>query len=151
MTFGTPRSFHKKFKFVIEIDNVAHAGFNKCSELEAEIGKIEYREGGSLIPDKSPGLVTVSDLTLERGAANDDDLYNWWLQVVDIQANAGLKDPQYKRNLDIVQLDRDGDELRRWGVTGAWPTKFTAGDWDNDAEENVIEKMIVTIDTFARA
>ena len=30
---GNPRSFHKKFKFIVEIDDIGHAGFQKCSEL----------------------------------------------------------------------------------------------------------------------
>jgi len=30
---GNPRSFHKKFRFIVEIDDVGHAGFQRCSEL----------------------------------------------------------------------------------------------------------------------
>lgn len=148
MTIGSPRTFHKKFKFVVEIDNVGFAGFQKCSELEAEVAKIEYSEGGTLIADKSPGRVTVSDITLERGATADDDLWTWFKQVANMVQNAGLAEPQFKRTMDIVQLDRDGTELRRWSCTNAWPSKFVAGDWDNEADENVIEKVTIVIDTF---
>ena len=49
---GNPRSFHKKFKFLVEIDGVAHAGFQKCSELSVEVANVQYFEGGSLIPNK---------------------------------------------------------------------------------------------------
>ncbi|TBR17480.1 MAG: phage tail protein [Chitinophagaceae bacterium] len=148
---GQPRSFHKKFKFIIEIDSVAHTGFQKCSELSVEIAKVEYSEGGSLIPDKSPGRATFSDVTLERGATKDEDLFNWLKQVANIAANSGLVDAQYKRNLDIVQQDRDGKTLRRWRLTGAWPTKFVAGEWDNEADENVIESVTLTYDFFDKA
>lgn len=148
MAFGTPRVFDKKFKFLVEIDGVVSAKFQKCSELSAEIAKVEYHEGGAVIPDKSPGKVTVSDLTLERGACRDADLFTWFKQVIDITAQTGQIDPQFKRSLDIVQLDRDGSELRRWTVTGAWPTKFVAGAWDNEADENVIESVVLAIDTF---
>ncbi len=138
---GQPRSFHKKFKFIVEIDSVQHSGFQKCSELSVEVAKVEYSEGGSLIPDKSPGRLTFSDITLERGATSDPDLYNWFKSVADAAANSGLVDPSYKRNLDIIQQDRDGSTLRRWRLTGAWPTKFVAGEWDNEADENVIEMV----------
>lgn len=157
MTFGSPRSFHKKFKFVIEIDSIAYAGFNKCSELSMEIAKIEYYEGGALIPKKDPGRVTVSDITIERAACSDQDLWNWLKQVVDLTADGGggtgaqgqgLRDPLFRRDFDIVQLERDGEELRRWTITGAWPTKFVAGEWDNDADENVIETLTLAIDKF---
>lgn len=145
---GNPRSYHKKFAFVVEIEGVEFAGFNKCSELEAEIAKIEQYEGGALTPDKSPGRVTVSDVTLERGATQDTDLYAWWQDVVRISANSGLIDNLYKRDVEIVQLDRDGTVLRRWSLTGCWPTKFVAGAWDNDADENVIEMLTLTLDAF---
>lgn len=145
---GQARSFHKKFKFIIEIDSVAHAGFNKCSALESEVAKVEYYEGGSLIPDKSPGRVSFSDVTLERGASKDDDLFKWYQQVAKASSNSGLVDPKYKRNLDIVQQDRDGKTIRRWRLTGAWPTKFGAGEWDNDSDENVIESVTLTYDFF---
>ena len=47
---GTPRTFFKKFKYVIEVDGLASTGFQKCSELSVEVANIEYHEGGTLIP-----------------------------------------------------------------------------------------------------
>jgi phage tail-like protein len=148
---GTPRTFHKKFKYVVEIDGVASANFQKCSELSAEIGKTEYHEGGALIPDKSPGRVAFADVTLERGACSDHDLYDWFVECVDAAAGSGVLDPQYKRGVDIVQQDRDGSELRRWRLANAWPMKFVAGDWDNESDDNVIEKLTFTYDYFELA
>ncbi len=145
---GTPRTFHKKFKFIVEIDGVVSAGFQKCSELSVEVANVQYYEGGSLIPNKSPGRLTFADVTLERGATSDKDLFDWLTQVADAAANAGLNEPEFKRNLDIVQQDRDGSTLRRWSLTGAWPVKFVAGDWDNEADENVIETVTLTYDFF---
>jgi len=155
MVFGKARSFHKKFKFIVSIDGFADTvpnenatGFQKCSELSYEIAKVEYFEGGALIPDKSPGRVTYSDVTLERGATRTQEMYDWATQVVNASAQSGLVDPQYKRNVDIIQQDRDGTELRRWTLYNAWPVKFTAGEWDNDADENNIEMLTLTYDSF---
>jgi len=146
---GTPRIFQKKFAFIVEIERIQSAKFTKMSELSAEIAKVEQHEGGSLIPDKSPGRVTVSDVTLERGVANgDSDLYRWWLEVVRISAQSGLPTPFYKREADVIQLDRDQSVLKRWILDGAWPTKMVVGEWDNDADENVIEMVTLTFDTF---
>ena len=145
---GTPRTFHKKFKYVVEIDGVASAGFQKCSELSVEVANVQYYEGGALIPNESPGRLTFADVTLERGATSDKDLFDWLTQVADAAANAGLNEPEFKRNLDIVQQDRDGSELRRWRLNNAWPVKFVAGDWDNEADENVIESATLTYDFF---
>jgi phage tail-like protein len=145
---GKPRSFHKKFKFIVEIDQVQHAGFQKCSELSVEIANVQYYEGGSLIPNKSPGRLTFPDVTLERGATEDRDLFDWFQQVASTAGGLGLTDPDYKRNLDIVQQDRDGATLRRWSLTNAWPVKFVAGEWDNESDENVIESVTLSFDFF---
>jgi phage tail-like protein len=147
---GTPRTFHKKFKFIVEVDGMASAGFQKCSELSVEVANIEYHEGGSLIPQKSPGRLKFADVTLERGASEDHELYDWLEEVALASANAGVNEPGFKRDLDIVQQDRDGTTLRRWSLTGAWPTKFVAGAWDNEADENVIESVTLTFDFFRR-
>jgi phage tail-like protein len=148
---GQPRQFFKKFKFLIEIDDFASAGFQKCSELSVEVANIEYHEGGALIPNKSPGRLKFADVTLERGATKDHDLFDWMEQVADAAANAGLVEPKFKRNVDIVQQDRDGSTLRRWTINGAWPVKFVAGAWDNEADENVIESVTLTFDYFTLA
>lgn len=153
---GTPRTFQKRFSFIVEIDGMKSAAFTKMSALEAEIAKVEQWQGGTLIPDKSPGRVTVSDVTLERGVASGDtDLYQWWLDVVRMSAGVGdggsgvgLATPLYKRQVELIQLDRTGVVLRTWTIEGAWPTKMVVGDWDNEADENVIEMLTFTFDTF---
>ncbi|RJS14214.1 phage tail protein [Corallococcus sp. H22C18031201] len=148
---GQPRSFHKRFKFLVEIDDVGHAGFQKCSELSVEVANVQYFEGGSLIPNKSPGRLTFSDVTLERGATQDHELFDWFLSVVDTSSGLGLPDIGYKRNLDIVQQDRDGTTLRRWSLSRGWPVKFVAGEWDNESDETVIESVTLTYDFFELA
>lgn len=158
MVLGDPRSFHDKFKFLVEIEGFVSAGFNKCSELSVEAAVVEHKEGGALIPNKSPGGLTFADLTLERGATLEVDMYLWFQQVGNAgalgsvvlgqAAGVGLPDPLYKRTLDIVQQDRDGATLRRWRVFNAWPNKFVAGEWDNDADEKVIEMVTLSYDFF---
>ena len=143
-----PRSFAKKHKFVVEVDDLGHSGFQKCSELSVECAAVLHWEGGSLIPNKSPGRLTFSDVTLERGATQDRDLFDWFQDVAITSSGLGLTDPAYKRSVDIVQQDRDGTTLRRWSLSRAWPVKFVAGDWDNEADENVIEAVTLTYDFF---
>jgi phage tail-like protein len=148
---GSARSFYHKYAFTVAIDTFASADFNKCSELSMEIAKVEHSEGGSLIPRTQPGRVSFTDITLERGATSDLDMYNWTKDVVNVAANSGLVDDEYKRNADINQKDRDGNTRAKWRVTNGWPTKFVAGDWDNDADEVVIESITVTYDFFDSA
>jgi len=125
---GTPRIYHHKYKFVVELDGFSSSGFQKCSELSAEVGDVEYSEGGTLYPDVSPGRVKFTELTLSRGATSDIDMYRWYNQVISAAANSGLVDPAFRRNGHIVQLERDGAALRRWQLWSAYPKKFVAGE-----------------------
>ncbi len=150
MAVGTPRAFDKKFKFIVDVDGLQSAAFQKCSELAAEVAKIEYYEGGALIANKSPGRITIPDITLERGATRDNDLFTWFSAVVSLTSQLGSIEPLFKRNFDIVQMDRDGSELVRFSIHGAWPIRFSAGDWDNEADENRIESVTLSIDGWQK-
>ena len=145
---GTPKSFAQKFAFSIEIDGLVAASFSSCSELSVEAAKVEHWEGGRLIPYKTPGRLTFADITLERGSTRDRAFYDWMNQVADAASGLGLPTPLFKKNLDIVSLDRDGSTLRRWSLYNAWPTKLVAGAWDNASDDVVIESIILTYDNF---
>ncbi len=147
---GAPRIYHAKWRFVVEIGGVAYAGFNKCSELSSEVAEVQQWEGGAAIPDKSPGRSTFADVTLERGATRDADLFGWFNDVAAFGTNAGLITPDYKRDLDIVQQERDTSTILRWRLYRAFPKKFVAGAWDNGADENVMESVTLAFDYYDR-
>ncbi len=139
---------HKKFKSVVQIDDVGYAGFQKYNELSIEMAKVQYSQGGSLIPNKSPGRLTFSDVTLERGTTQDRDLFDWFQDVTITSSGLGLTYVTYKRNPDIDQQDGDGTTLRRWSLSRAWPVKFVTDDRDCEAEESLIESATLTYDYF---
>jgi phage tail-like protein len=148
---GTPRELYHKYKFRVEIDGITYAGFSKCSELKIEIAKVEHWEGGSLTANKSPGRVTFPDITLEQGATSDLELYQWVEQVANVSAGVGgrgVSASKAKRNLEIIQLDREDNILQRWRVDGAWPSAAVVGEWDNSSDEAVITSLTLTHDGF---
>ena len=147
---ATPVNWYKKFKFVVEIDGIARAAFTRCSELAVEAANVAHREGGRLQPHNAPGLVTFPEITLERGATDDFDLYNWFKDTFDAGAGTGLTTPDIYRTFDIVQLDRAGNEVERYTVFDAYCRRFAAGDWDNDADEVRIESVIIQPDRWER-
>ncbi len=149
---GKARRYLDRFKFLIEIDGITQTGFQKCSELKGGVETVEHYEGGALLPDKSPGLGKYEDITLEYGATENLEIYEWFRQVLDAAQETGGADPsEYKRNLSIIQLDRAGNEVQRWNVFGAWPKEFVAGEWDNTANEKLIRKVTLAIDYYEAA
>lgn len=148
---GEPRDFYKRFKFVVEIDGLPNSGYEKAGPIESETAVIEAWEGGGIVAAaKDPGRVSFTDVVLAKGATRDEDLWNWYKSVSDGSKNAGDVSPKYKKNLDIVQQDRDGTTLARWRLFDAWPKRFKGGDWDNTADENVMEEVTLVFRYFDR-
>lgn len=151
LVVGKARRYHKKYAFRVLIDGVVVAEFQKCSAIKAKLGVAKQREGGKPIPEKSPGVGDYEPVTLERGAADDDDLWKWWRQTLNGAAEAGANDPDYERNVTVQQLGRDRVTVRRsWDLSRAFPTEFEAGEWDNDSDDNVIEKITLEYHYFDR-
>lgn len=145
---GQPRHFHAKFRFLVEIDGLGSAAFQSCSEISAEIAKIEYYEGGTVIPFKEPGRMSVADITIERAATKDADLYSWFQITSNAALNGGVKSPLFKRGGSIVQFDRDNTRIRTWQLNGLWPMKFVGGAWDNNSDEFTMEQLVLCYDFF---
>lgn len=147
---GTVRSFEKKFRFNLRIDGFGSMSFHKLSKLKVKVNVTKHREGGAMLPNKSPGLADFDPLTAERGATQDFDMFLWFKTVLNAAADAGLKDPFYKRHMDVLQRERDGEIIKTWTIFNAWPTEFGAGEWDNTSDENVIEDLVIEYDYFER-
>jgi phage tail-like protein len=146
---GFARTYDRKFSFQLQIAGFDHSGWMKASALEVEIAEIKHYEGGTLIPNKSPGRMEYKDLTLERGAVkNDYDCFNWFAGVGSGVQNVGLSDQFIKRPAFLRQMDRAGIYTRVWALYGCWPKQFTAGEWDNTVDEQVIEKLVLAYDFF---
>jgi phage tail-like protein len=145
-TLTEPRRLDHKYKFIVEIDGFASAKFNKCSSVEWEAADIEHFEGGAVIPVKEPGRITVTDVTLDRGVGIDTDMHDWAVECVDFAKSGGVTPQDLKRNVELVQLARDGSEVRRIALFNAYPKKYVYGEWDNDADEVVIEQLVLRYD-----
>ena len=146
----TPVNWYTKYSFIVEIDGIARAAFTTCTELAIEAANVEHYEGGRLHPHNSPGRVKFPEITMTRGACDDFDLYNWMKDTYDAGAGTGLVPPDVFRTFDIVQLDRRRNEKERYTVFDAYCRRFSAGDWDNNADEKRIESVIVQPDRWER-
>ena len=146
-----PVTWNKKYSFIIEIDGIARAAFTTCSDLSVEADTVKHREGGRLNPHKAPGLVEFDPITMERGKTIDYDLYNWMKDTFNASSGTGQVTPDLYRQFDIVQLNRLGEEIERHTVYDAWCKKYTAGVWDNNASEILMESVVIECDRWESA
>ncbi len=147
----------KTFRFHIEIENFSRFGFAKCSKLQAQTDVVEYREGGdNTTPKKSPGLTKFPNITLSRGqilaaGAGDADIMDWYQQVFDVSAKKPGSTGKFRRDIDIVQFDKEGTEVARWRVDQCWPAEHAPfGDLDAMASENSIEEMVLAHEGYRK-
>ena len=126
---------YRNFNFLVEIDGSTAAGFSEADVPEGRIEAIAYREG----TDKSsaarllPGRVEYGPLVLRRGFAGDAQLFEWWSSVAD-----GNPD---RRNVSVVLLDEQRQEVARWNLTRAWPTKWSGPALNAKGNEVAIETL----------
>jgi phage tail-like protein len=105
------------FRFLVEIDGVASAGFTEVSGLSAGIEPVDYREGSDRgAARKLPGLRKFDDVTLKRGFTANRDLWDWF--------KSGLDGAVQRRTVRIILLGEDRTPVGRWILREAWISRW---------------------------
>lgn len=137
----------KTFAFTIEVDGFVRAGMASVKGLTMKTDAVPYREGGDAATEKqSPGLTKQSPLQISRGQivapGYGDDFGIWYQQVFDVSKKRSGTAKNFRKDIDIVQLDGEGNEVARWHVTNAWPSEYTPfGDLDGSESKNAFESL----------
>jgi phage tail-like protein len=117
------------FRFSVQLDGLARAGFSECTGLQIEMEMHEYQEGG--VNDhvlKFPTRARQGNLTLRRGIA-DRELWDWFFDLT--RGRVAPKDGS------ILVQDPSGAVTRmQWDFTAALPVKWQGADL-NAAQNNV--------------
>ena len=129
--------------FRLEISGITVAGFSECTGLNSEQNVIDYREGQEgITPRKLPGLTKLGNITLKRGITVDKTIYGWRKTVTDGNIE--------RKNISIVLQNEKHDEVVRWNVVNAWPSKYMAPDLKATANEVAIESVELTHEGLER-
>jgi phage tail-like protein len=112
-----------KFRFLVEIDGIATAGFSEVYVGTSTTEIVEYREGSDQLTTvrKLSGLTKYGNIVLERGLDASMDLFNWYKSIVAGQIDAN------RRAVAIVVLGDDGTPRARFNIVRAWPTRYRIG------------------------
>ena len=139
------------------------AGFSEVAIPKATVAERTYRENiDPLRRIKAPGLVSYEPISLRKGKTEDRSLYNWYKKLNDdansIAAVNGLLasqnfipvfDPEYRKDVVIHLLDREGTTKKAWFVFNAWPSGYQGGnDFSSSAEEKLIEELTLSYESF---
>ena len=131
---GERRDPYRKFRFRVEVEGIQQAGFSEASGFDASLDIVEYREGTDIItPRKLPGLAKYGNISLKWGVTDSMDMYTWIEDCI-----SGTVE---RKTLTIIAVDEEGGDVATWQVIEAWPTKYTAPDFNATASEVAIEVL----------
>ena len=125
-----------KYNFLVEIDGIVESHFMEVEGLNVTVDVIEFREGGD--PSSSmliPGLAHYGPLILRNGVAKSTELFDWMEETVD--------GSMVRRNLSVVILDAEGNEVGRYNVYEAWPSGWSLGKLEDQGIGPVIEELVI--------
>ncbi|MCI8834187.1 MAG: phage tail protein [Ruminococcus sp.] len=134
---------HGKFRYKVEIDGLEAGGFSEASGFDASIDVMEYREGDMVqTPMKIPGLKKYGNITLKQGVADSMVMYEWMI--------AGVEGEVERKTITITILDETETAAASWQVINAWPTKYTAPDFNATSSEIAIESIEIAHEGMTR-
>jgi len=125
----------RSFNFRVEIDGLSVGSFRECTGLSGDSNVVEYRDGTDLpkTTRKLIGMQTYPNLTLLRGYTDNNELWNWFRNIVN-----GIPD---RRNGSIFLMDEQRNDVLRWDFENAWIKKIDAPSFNATANEVAVERV----------
>ncbi len=128
-----------QFTFLVEIQGVVSAPFERVEGLETTTEVVEYRDGiWTKSPMKIPGTTKYSNIILKRGYIFTDELWVWRKKVAD----GNLE----RKNGSIIITGEDRVELARFKFHNAWPVRWKLSTLNREGGMFLIEELELAID-----
>ncbi len=130
----------KKYNYKVNVAGADSASFSEVSGFDATIDVIEYREGDDAInsPRKYPGLTKYGNVTLKWGMTASTTFYDWVIGISD----GSMKDGDREKDVTIeLYDDANSTVLASWKLEKAWPSKYTAPDFNASSSEIAFESI----------
>lgn len=147
----TPKSLIQKWQFSVEIAGFDPAYFTKADLPEIEFDKAEFNPAGSMFPQKAAGRASFNDITLEKGKSQgptEESLLSWIRQCITVAAATGGVPTDYMRDIDLVQYDRTGAEVKRFRLFSAFVGSAKFGEGDGSSSDNDMESITICYQFF---
>jgi phage tail-like protein len=125
------------FCFAVEVTGVVHAYFLECSGLSASTETFEFKEGGfNGYSHRLPGRTTFSNITLKQGLTDSTEMYDWFTDFVAAQDKSSKT-----KDVSIVQVDYEGNQMYRWNLSSAFPVKWTGPSFNSGQSSVSVESF----------
>jgi len=127
--------------FGLEVDGVAIKQINEVTGLKMEQDVIELKQNtadGKYVIKKLPGRPKAGEVTLTRGLTADNSFEKW------------IKDAHFGKMSDarkggaIIIYDYEGNALKRYKLTNAWPKSLEIGSLKAGDTSVLTENLVVT-------
>jgi phage tail-like protein len=129
------------FKFGLEIEGKLSGFFTNVggigSETEVIAQKINNPDSGENMIQQIPGRLTWTPITLKRGVTSSIDIWEWRQQVVDGDIEGA------RTNCSIVAYSQDNEEIARWNLENAWPSKVIGPEMDSGSTTYMMEDVTI--------
>jgi phage tail-like protein len=135
MATGERKDPFRTFNFELEIDRLETGAFSEVSGLTAEGDAVDYREGTDRQHNvrKLTGLRKYSNITLKRGYTNNNQLWEWYTNILN-----GVPD---RRNVTITLKNEARTAVLRWHVENAWVNKIEGPSFKASGNEVAMESV----------
>lgn len=136
------------FKFGLEIEGKLSGFFTTVGGIGSESEVVEHKitnpDTGETIIQKIPGRLAWTDVTLKRGVTSNVDVWSWRQQVVE-----GSVDDA-RTNCSIVAYNQANEEIARWNLDNAWPSKVTGPEMDAGSTDYMVEEITIVHEGMSR-
>jgi phage tail-like protein len=135
-----PKDPFKNYLFLVEIDGVTQAGFSEVTGFDSTTDAIDYRTGDQTAGfQKLPGITKYGDITLKWGMTDSTELLEWRQKIVN-----GEPVEDNRKDVYIVPIDSQGNELGRFHCRNAWPLKWNPADFNAKGNDVAITELTLT-------
>lgn len=127
--------------FGLEFDGITIKSITEVTGLKMEQDVIELKENGpdgKYVIKKLPGRWKAAEITLTRGLTADQSFEKW---IKDSQFG---KMAQARKGGAIIVYDYEGDAIKRYQLTNAWPKSLEIGSLKAGDTSVLTEKLVLT-------
>jgi phage tail-like protein len=127
MPVGDRIEVHTSFRFVVKIDEIAHAAFTECNLPTLQVETQALNEGGqNAYVHTLPVRIKAGTVTLKHGVTRDGKLFNWYRSVL----NGYLKDALRTVTVEMYDYITQGRSAKMepvfvWRFERAYPIKYS--------------------------